>query len=153
MKSIQELYGEKNHLNLKLVVALSRTTSMLHRATQSELSPYNLTIAQFGVLEALYHLGDMKICEIIDKTLSTSGNMTVVINNLERDGLVSRYTSPEDRRVTKVSLTEKGAGIIADFFPEHVKHLEEQFSTLTASERQTLLKLLKKLNRLDNSEE
>ena len=153
MKSIKELYGEKNQLNLKLVVALSRTTSMLHRATQSELSPYNLTIAQFGVLEALYHLGDMKICEIIDKTLSTSGNMTVVINNLERDGLVSRFTSPEDRRVTKVQLTQKGEAIIAAFFPEHVKHLEDQFAALTESERQTLLKLLKKLNRLESSEE
>lgn len=153
MKSIRELYGDKNHLNLKLVVALSRTTSMLHRATQSELSEHNLTIAQFGVLEALYHLGDMKICEIIDKTLSTSGNMTVVINNLERDGLVNRYTSPEDRRVTKVQITEKGEAIIANFFPEHVEHLEEQFSVLSDSERQTLLKILKKLNRLENSED
>jgi len=46
-------------------------------------------------MEALYHLGDLKICEIIEKTLSTSGNMTVVIRNLEKESYITRYQSIE----------------------------------------------------------
>lgn len=146
MINIKETYGEKGHLNLKLVVALSRTTSMLHRTTQNDLSEHGLTLAQFGVLEALYHLGDLKICEIIDKTLSSSGNMTVVINNLERDGYVSRVNCTEDRRVTRVHITCKGREFISTFFPDHVQNLDEQFSNLSYEERLQLLKLLKQLN-------
>ena len=108
MKTKKKSYGIENEINLKLIIALTRTASFHTRMTQSTLSEYNLTVAQFGVLEALYHLGDMKICEIIEKTLSTSGNMTVVINNLERDGYIQRYTSAEDKRVSMISLTEKG---------------------------------------------
>lgn len=146
MINLKEHYGEENHLNLKLVVALSRTTAMLHRNTQSQLSNLGLTLAQFGVLEALYHLGDLKICEIIEKTLSSSGNMTVVINNLERDGFVTRYNCSEDKRVTRVRITEKGEAVIATFFPEHVALLREQLSKLDFEERKLLLKLLKQLN-------
>lgn len=149
MRDINLLYGEENQTNLKLVVALSRTSSNLHRDTQNELKAYGLTLAQFGVLEALYHLGDLKICEIIEKTLSTSGNMTVVINNLERDHFVIRYTCAHDKRVTRVRITEKGSEIIESFFPEHVKNLNEQFSTLTQEEKQALLEILKKLNQHD----
>ncbi len=146
MKDIHLLYGEDNQIYLKLVVALSRTSSNLHRNTQGELNAYGLTLAQFGVLEALYHLGDLKICEIIEKTLSTSGNMTVVINNLEREGFVTRYTCAHDKRVTRVKITEKGSAVIEAFFPTHVERLKHQFSTLSEEEMQLLLDLLKKLN-------
>jgi MarR family 2-MHQ and catechol resistance regulon transcriptional repressor len=72
-------YGEENNRNLRLVIGFSRSIIEFERSTQQMLSQFNITLPQFGVLESLYHLGDMKICEIIKKTLSTSGNMTVLI--------------------------------------------------------------------------
>lgn len=53
-----------------------------------------LTAAQFGVLEILYHKGNLRIGEILEGTLSTGGNMTVVIENLEKTGFVVRYPDP-----------------------------------------------------------
>lgn len=146
MKTTKKPYGKENDLNLKLVIALARTVSEENRMTQATLRSYGLTIAQFGVLEALYHLGDLKICEIIEKTLSTSGNMTVVISNLERDGFVSRYTSAEDKRVTMVTLSERGRETIEAVFPIHVDRLFRHFANLDMTEKQQLLSLLKKLN-------
>ncbi|GAU77285.1 MarR family winged helix-turn-helix transcriptional regulator [Fusibacter sp. 3D3] len=141
-------YGEENDTNLKLVIALSRTQLSLGRDLQNFLTPYKLTVAQFGVLEALYHKGDMKICELIEKTLSTSGNMTVVIRNLEKEGLVTRQSNPEDRRAFWIQLTSKGETLIEAVFNLHLMELNRFFKLLTEAEKHQLHHLLKKLNGL-----
>lgn len=141
-------YGEDNNVNLKLVIAIHRTLQKDEKTLNEQLSKYELTIAQFGVLEALYHKGPLRICEIIEKTLSTSGNMTVVIKNLQKSKHIIKERDPEDGRAFIVNLTEKGHSIIAELFPEHLGALAEAFSNLEISEKYELLKLLKKLNGL-----
>ncbi len=139
-------YGKENELNMKLTIALARTSSSEDRLTQNFLRPFDLTLSQFGVMEALYHLGDMKICELIEKTLSTSGNMTVVIRNLEASAYVTRYISTEDKRVSKIALTQKGHDLIEKIFPLHMDSLKSYFENLEDIEKEQLLMLLKKLN-------
>ena len=139
-------YGNDNSINLKLVIALSRTQTSFARAIQNFLTPYDLTTAQFGVLEALYHLGDLKICELIDKTLSTSGNMTVVIRNLEKEGLITRHVNVEDRRAFVIGLTDAGRTLIRPVFEQHLFLLEDVFGRLTLEDKDALLVLLKKMN-------
>ncbi|WP_242985349.1 MarR family winged helix-turn-helix transcriptional regulator [Vallitalea okinawensis] len=106
-----------------------------------------MTTSQFGVLEVLYHKGDLRIREIIEKTLSTGGNMTVVIDNLQKDGLVSRYPDPADRRATLISITDKGKQLMDDIFPRHLDSLNEIYDVLSKEEKEILLVLLKKLSR------
>ncbi|WP_459844810.1 MarR family winged helix-turn-helix transcriptional regulator [Fusibacter bizertensis] len=142
-------YGEENTSNLKLVIAISRTNTSFQRVMQSFFGNYDLTIAQFGVLETLYHLGDLKICELIDKTLSTSGNMTVVIRNLEKEGLIERHVKAEDRRAFVIGLTDEGSRLIKEVFDAHLAVLEGFFINLDQDEKQLLQKMLKKLNGLD----
>ena len=143
---IQTDYGKDNTINLKLVIALSRTQTSFARVVQNFLSPYDLTIAQFGVLEVLYHLGDLKICELIEKTLSTSGNMTVVIRNLEKEGLIKRQVNAADRRAFVIGLTDAGRTLIKPVFEQHLFLLEDIFGRLTQEDKDALLILLKKLN-------
>lgn len=94
----------------------------------------------------LYHKGALRVQEIIEKTLSTGGNMTVVIENLVKDDLVMRYKDPEDKRASLISITDKGKAIIEDIFPRHVENINEIFSTLTVEEKKGLISLLKKLS-------
>lgn len=148
MKTIHD-YGEENQLNLKLVIGLSRSTLNLHRNTQRLVAEYGLTLPQFGVLEALYHLGGLRICDIIEKTLSTSGNMTVVIRNLELEGLVNRYQDPEDKRVFRIEITEKGSGIMADLFPRHLIELAKAMERLEREDKEALAQLMKKMNGIE----
>lgn len=141
-----KVYGDENSINLRLVIALSRTNSSLNRALQNFLNAYDLTPAQFGVLETLYHLGELRICELIEKTLSTSGNMTVVIRNLEKEGLIQRQVSASDRRAFVIALTDSGRGLIQPVFEEHLLLLDDFFERLNTKEKSELQSLLKKLN-------
>lgn len=142
-------YDEESQLNLKLVIAFSRSSLRLHRSTQRLVAEHGLTLPQFGVLEALYHLGDLRICEIIEKTLSTSGNMTVVVRNLEQEGLIQRLQDPADKRAFRIGITEKGRRIIAELFPDHLQELSRNLDKLGMDEKQELIRLMKKMNGID----
>ena len=139
-------YGELSDLNLKSLIALSRTAQNVRKREQRTIKEGGLTVSQFAVLEILYHKGDLRVCEIIEKSLSTGGNMTVVIDNLAKEDLVRRCIDPKDRRVNLISITEKGRKIVSDIFPKHLENINEIFSVLTAEEKKNLISLLKKLS-------
>ncbi len=141
----QELYEAEHVQDLKTVIALSRSINLHNRAALEVFRKYGLTIAQFGVLEALYHKGPMKIGEITEKILSTAGNMTVVIQNLERNGLIDCRQHPIDRRARLVFLTDQGANILQELFPSYLEVVRNVFSPLSDEEKQIVTRLLKKL--------
>ncbi|MFW5728224.1 MAG: MarR family winged helix-turn-helix transcriptional regulator [Spirochaetota bacterium] len=70
--------------------------------------PDNLTVPQFGVLEALLHLGPMCQAALGRKLLRTKGNVSLVVDNLASRDLVERRPSSADRRQIEVYLTEAG---------------------------------------------
>jgi len=119
----------------------------------SRLSPLvaaaRLTMSQFGALEALFHLGPLCQCDLAKKLLKSSGNITMVIDNLERRGLVKRKREGEDRRFVTVHLTEKGRRLISEVFPRHVAAIVEEMSVLTKSEQEGLGHLCRKLGLKD----
>ena len=139
-------YGELNDLNLRLVIALSRCNQSVHKKNLKSVKDGGLTISQFGVLEALYHKGDLRISEIIEKMLTTGGNMTVVIDNLQKSGLIKRLSDPEDRRATLISITENGRELMDEVFPKHVEEVRGVLGGLTKEEKKILIMLLKKLS-------
>mgnify|MGYP000987227521 FL=1 len=141
----KKYYGEENDLNLKVVIGISRANQAIQKHSAVTFKEGGLTTAQFAVLEALYHKGTLTIQEIINSILSTGGNMTVVINNLEKEKLVERFVNPEDKRSSLIEITHKGKKIIEDIFPNHLQSLKEEFQVLTKEEKQTLIAILKKL--------
>lgn len=146
MNSENETYGEQSDLNLKTLVILSRCMQSVHKREYKTIKEGGLTVSQFAVLEVLYHKGDLRISEIIDKILSTGGNMTVVIDNLVKENLVERRIDSSDRRVNLISITEKGRKLMSEIFPKHVENINEIFSVLTEEEKKSLTGLLKKLS-------
>ena len=119
---------------IKLMRAADSVTTRIHR----HLSAVNLTISQFGVLEAIFHLGSLSQRDLAEKLLKSGGNMTMVIDNLEKRQLVKRERSVEDRRFVSVCLTEEGRQLISDIFPHHVEAVVEEMKILTASEQEEL---------------
>lgn len=142
---MENRFDKNNNLNLKALIALSRAEQKVHQREYVTIKESGLTVSQFGVLEVLYHKGDLKICDIIEKVLGTSGNITVVIKNLEKDGLIKKYADPEDKRAVLISITEKGKEIIEGMFPKHVENINNIFSVLTDEEKETLIKIARKL--------
>ena len=147
MKDIKKLI-EENQLDLSTLIVFTRAEHTIHRIEYKIIKQSGLTIAQFAVLEALYNKGDLKICEIIERILTTSGNITVVIKNLEKDGLIKKKPDPNDKRSCIISLTEEGKKIIEDILPNHIKNIKEIFEVLTDEEKNTLKTILKKFKGL-----
>jgi len=145
MKSIKTSNQEVQIL--KLYTQLMRATNTVTEKMHRHLLDYKLSISQFGVIEALYHLGPLCQKDIGDKILKTSGNMTLVIDNLEKRKLVKREKDPDDRRRMIVRLSESGYELIEKIFPDHSKTANKIFSVLEPEERDSLSLLLKKLGK------
>lgn len=122
---------------VKLVRATETASVRIHR----HLSDVGLTSGQFGVLEALLHLGPLNPCTLAQKHLQSSGNVTMIVDNLEKRGLVRREPSKEDRRRIMVHLTEDGERLIREIFPRHAQAVEAEMSRLSPDEQEELGRL------------
>lgn len=141
-----EKYGKNADLALSLWVKLARASDSVAILSSRDITRYGLTVPQFGVLETLGHLGPMTVGTICSKKLSSGGNMTVVVDNLEKEGIVERTQHPEDRRAILVRLTRKGKKLFDKIFVQHASYIEQLvWSTLTENEIIQLSGLLKKI--------
>ena len=109
---------------------------------------HNLTPTQFSVLETLYSKGELRIQDLIDSMLATSGNMTVVIKNMERDGWISRSCDPNDRRSFLIQLTDQGQKKIEAVLPEHIANIRHMTAFLSQKDKEDLVRILKTFKRL-----
>lgn len=128
---------------VKFVRAYDTIDSRLRSALREE----GLTVSQLGVLEALMHIGPMVQSELAEKLLTSPSNLTTVLDNLERDGMVRRQRSTEDRRQVEVSLTSDGRELIEDVFPSHAQRITRLFGALNPEEQEELGRLCRKLGR------
>jgi len=132
---------------LKTYTQMMRATDAVTNRMHRHLADSGLTGSQFGVLEALYHLGPLCQRDIGQKILKTSGNMTTVIDNLEKRKLVVRVKDMQDRRRISVELTPTGFDLISTVFPIHAEIAEQVFAVMSPGELQTLGSLLKKVGK------
>jgi MarR family 2-MHQ and catechol resistance regulon transcriptional repressor len=141
------------HGDLETVRALSAFINLIRASdstmtkTTAHLETLGVTPGQFAVLEALLHLGPMCQHTLGEKLLRSGGNMTLVLDNLERHGWVRRERQAEDRRMIQIHLTPKGRRLITRVFPEHAKMLVKVMSKLSAAEQEQLRKIARKLGR------
>jgi MarR family transcriptional regulator, 2-MHQ and catechol-resistance regulon repressor len=134
-------------LALSTYLKLTRASETLWNRLAPGLQRHDLTPSQFGVLEALYHLGSMHQRDLGERILRSSGNMTLVIDNLEKRGLVERRRSADDRRFVSIHLTGTGSELIARVFPAHARAITDEMSALEPEEQRTLGRLCRQLGR------
>ena len=138
-------YGTRTDKSMKTVVRLEKASLKITNFTLNYLSKHNLTFNQFKVLEVLYHVGDLNVGSITKLTMSTPGNITVVVKNLKRDGWITSIKDPNDSRASILSITQKGKDIIEEVFPNHAKNLTKALDVLSDDELDTLYDLLNKV--------
>jgi MarR family 2-MHQ and catechol resistance regulon transcriptional repressor len=138
-----QLPGDQRHaLNVyvKMMRATNQATNRIHRHLRGD----NLTVSQFAVLEALYHLGPLCQGELVQKILKSNANLTTVVDSLEKKTLVRRERSNNDRRRVSVHLTESGEELIARVFPRHAKVVARELEFLSDEEKDILTNILRK---------
>ena len=136
-----EVRALNTHINL------ARASDSLMARLSANLERLGLTVAQFGVLEAVHHLGPMCQRELGHKLLRSGGNVTVVIDNLEKHGWVRRERQTDDRRMIRIHLTQQGRKLIERVFPKHVEAVVKEMSALAPEEQEELRGLCRKLGR------
>jgi MarR family 2-MHQ and catechol resistance regulon transcriptional repressor len=140
-------WSEGEEKALRLWINLARCYVTFSRAVACKVAEYDLTAPQFGVLEALYHVGPLSLGELADKLLVTGGNVTYVMDRLEAQDLVVRERSGDDRRVVRAHLTSKGRATIEAVFPGHVEFIRNLVNGLGDEDQDDLRELLKKLGK------
>jgi MarR family 2-MHQ and catechol resistance regulon transcriptional repressor len=126
-------------------IALARAAQSVAAKAGEHVASRGLTLGQFGALEALLHRGPLSQTELCRKLLRSGGNMTMVLDHLERDGWIRRERLKKDRRTMQVSLTPAGRKMIQEIFPEHAAMIATLIDALTGAEQEQLRWLCRKL--------
>jgi MarR family 2-MHQ and catechol resistance regulon transcriptional repressor len=134
---------ETRALNTYIKLQRAAETALTH--TTSHLSDYGLSTSQFAILEALFHLGILSQRELAEKLLKSTGNISIVLKNLEKRRLIERHRDPDDNRYMQVSITPMGRELIRGMFPAHLAGIVAEMGVLTASEQEELARLCRKL--------
>ena len=124
---------------IKLMRAAESVTTRAHAVL-----PKDVTLPQFGALEALLHCGPLSQSDLAGKLLKSGGNITLIVDNLEKAGHVVRERSSEDRRFVTVSLTDSGRDYITELFPKVAASITRELGSLSSAEQFTLGWLCKK---------
>lgn len=145
VERVSPLYDPETQRALDLFVVLMRCSGSVGEQARKDIAHYKLSVSEFAVLELLYHKGPTPLGAIAEQVLLTSGSMTYVIDQLEKQGLVTRVACPADRRRLYGELTEAGRAKISEIFPGHAEQLRQVMTALTPEEQDEMVRLLKKL--------
>ena len=132
---------------LDAYIKLQRAADTVLAHTTAHLAEHGLTVSQFGVLESLHHLGTLSQRDLAQKLLKSTGNISTVLKNLEKRGLISRARKADDTRYMEVCISDAGRALLTSFFGQHVRGIVEEMSALSAEEQAELARLCRKLGR------
>ena len=128
---------------LNTYIKLVRAADSISGRIGSLLSRKKLTESQFNILDALLHIGPLNQKQLGDKLLKSGGNITMVVDNLEKQGLVKRVRGEDDRRYFTIHLTKQGKNLIEKFFPDYLSAIVKEMSLLKEDEQSEFQRMCK----------
>jgi DNA-binding MarR family transcriptional regulator len=117
------------------------------RITKEFARRANLTGPQLTVLKILEAFGDLSLSELSERLRAQNSTVTGIVDRMEREELVLRTRSTEDKRVVKLKLTDKGARIAREIAVEPMELFKSALVSLSVTEARELLKILTKIAR------
>lgn len=130
---------------LKLWIVLARAYRAVEDQAAADAARHGLTLAEFGVLEALHHRGPLLLGDLQRRILVSSGGITYLVNRLERRGLVRREHCAEDGRARYAKLTPRGVALVKRAFPEHAEVIADALGGLPRADQRDAVRLLRAL--------
>ncbi|MFW5838410.1 MAG: MarR family winged helix-turn-helix transcriptional regulator [Bacillota bacterium] len=132
---------------LKTLTILFRTTNTFEQWIKEDIKKYHLNVTEFGVLEALYHKGELTIQALKDKILIANSSLTYVLSQLIDKAFIHKRQQTHDKRVFTISLTTKGERVFKSIYRMHLINMRTKLNVLTKNEELTLQTLLKKIGK------
>ena len=110
-----------------------------------ELRRFDLTIAMWRVLAALWHDGSMRLSDLAASTSIEVSTLSRQITGMQQRGLVTRTRATDDARAVDVDFTPEGRAITSEIIPHAVEYEIKALQGFTEAEAATLRRLLTRL--------
>ena len=131
----------------EIIFTIFRLDNMLRRMGNRIAGVLGATQQQWAVLDILNNAGPngIPLSELGKGLDVTKGNITGLIDRMERDGLAKRKDDPKDRRVIRAVVTAKGKKVLRDIQPVKNQWGSRLFDGFTAKDKKDLSALLNRL--------
>jgi DNA-binding MarR family transcriptional regulator len=131
---------------LGTMLSILTSFEVLARYLEVELKRHKASLIRFNVMSALFiNGGEMTPSKIAESVFREKNSVTAVINTLEREGVVRREPSPDDRRSVKVVITDKGWNEANRLSPIAQELSREALSCMDRKEIEDLVDNMRKL--------
>lgn len=132
----------KPFLDLAYLIAIVYNT--VDRKLDVLLRKRKLSVPKFNILMILkFQGGEEGLSQkaISERLIVSDGNITGILDRMEKEKLLQRTPHPKDRRVNLVRLTPKGDGILEELIPVYDKLLKENVDKVSAKDQKTLISI------------
>lgn len=131
---------------LRLWIKMLRMTRETEASLRENLrTNFETTLPRFDVLATLYQYRDgLKMSELSEHLLVSNGSATVVVDRLEKEGLVERKSVPGDRRAWHVYLTRTGFKTFEEQASVHEEWVDELLADISLKDAKRVINLLDK---------
>jgi DNA-binding MarR family transcriptional regulator len=137
-----------------VMMTLLRVFSRWNSASSALLKQHGLTIPHFEVLMSLNAGEGISQQDLTERLMLTKGNICVIVQKMEAEGLIERRTDPVDQRFHRLYMTDAGRKLIATVIPDHHDLGHRLFSGISQPDQKTLYDLLCRIDqRFDDLEE
>ena len=136
-----------DHRALRIWLRLLTCTQLIEQQVRSRLrEQFGTTLPRFDLMAQLErHPEGLKMNELSRLLMVTGGNVTAIVDQLEKESLVERLAEPADRRASRIRLTRAGERSFGEMAQVHEEWVIEMLAGLSRKEHEALLKLLAKL--------
>lgn len=134
--------------NLRMCFEVLTLATSIDRACAIRLAPHNLSEGKFVLLFLLRDQPQgLAAHELADKAGVTRATVTGLLDGLQRDGFVVRYSDGQDRRKISVRLTTNGLVLAERLVNEHSQWISSLFAGFYKAESALLSRLLERVSR------
>src|SRR5688572_20142767 len=136
-----------DHSALRIWLRLLTCTQLIERRVRAGLrEDFGTTLPRFDLMAQLArHSEGLKMNELSRLLMVTGGNVTAIVDQLEKEGLVERLDEPADRRAFRIHLTRGGEKTFAEMARAHEEWVVELLAGMSRREQDELLRLLAKV--------
>ena len=136
-----------DHSASRIWLRLLTCTQLIERRVRSGLrEEFGTTLPRFDLMAQLErHREGLRMNELSRLLMVTGGNITAIVDQLEKEGQVERLDDSADRRAFRIRLTRSGEKSFLEMARAHEQWVVELLSGLSRKEHDELLKLLAKL--------
>ena len=129
----------------RIVEAIIFLNTESRRLARESCAKFGITATQLNVIKMLDEIGDLSLSRLSAVIGANNSTVTGIVDRMERDGLVKREHSDDDRRVWMIRLTDRGKKMARDIDIAPWDALREAVLRLEEKDREKLLSILSRV--------